>query len=314
MKQTAIRTAVIGCGYLGKFHAQKYAALDSSNLKYIVDTNATAAKAMATELGCKFATDYRQILDRVDALSIATPTVSHHLIAKDCLNAGLHVLVEKPITTSVAEATELIAIAKRQNKVLQVGHLERFNPAILGMQQLLEQPQFIEAHRLAPYKLRATDVNVVLDLMIHDIDIILSIVKSDVVNIAAKGTAVLSDNSTDICNVRLEFANGCVANVTASRISVRNERKMRIFQQRACLSVDFQNRVLQHFYPADDAATTEVPNIITDQKNYANGDALLAQIESFLDAISHNSSPIVSGEDGRRALEVAIQISQQVMQ
>ncbi|MGM0562737.1 MAG: Gfo/Idh/MocA family protein [Pseudomonadota bacterium] len=313
MSKSIVKAAVVGTGYLGKFHAQKYAALPDAELVAVVDTNEEQGKAVAAENGCEFSRDLDQIIGRVDAVSIAAPTTLHYPIAKSCLEAGIHVLVEKPMTVSIEEADELIDIARENNCILQVGHLERFNAAVLEAMPLLQSPRFIEAHRLAPYKPRATDVNVVLDLMIHDIDIVLNMVDAEVTDIVASGSPILSE-STDICNARLTFANGCVANVTASRISMKSERKMRIFQDRSCLTVDFQNRTLSHYYPGEGEMFPGVPNIENSETHYENGDALYTEIESFVGCIRNGQQPLVSGRDGRRALAVATTITQLVTQ
>ncbi|MBN1379429.1 MAG: Gfo/Idh/MocA family oxidoreductase [Gammaproteobacteria bacterium] len=304
----SIKTAVIGTGYLGKFHAQKYAALDNSKLVAVVDTDVATANKIAHDNNCRAVTDYHELIGEVDAVSIASPTQSHYQIARDFLQRGTHVLVEKPITVTVAEADELIALAKQNQCVLQVGHLERFNPAIVALDKVLKEPVFIESHRLAPFKLRATDVNVILDLMIHDIDILLNLVRADIVDIAAKGARVLS-GSTDIANARLTFSNGCVANVTASRVSLKSERKMRIFQNDAYITVDFQNRILSHHYKGEGESEPGIPRIESCEEVFAEADALRSEIAAFLDAIRHKQEPLVSGEDGRRALQTALLIS-----
>lgn len=303
-----IKTAVIGVGYLGKFHAQKYAQLDNSHLVAVVDPNQEAANKIAEELSTQALTDYQSLLGQVDAVSIAAPTSLHYQIAKDFLEHGTHVLIEKPITVTVEEADELIALAKQKKCLIQVGFLERFNAAILKLDKALTEPRFIESHRLAPFNPRATDVNVVLDLMIHDIDIILNIVKSDLKNIYASGATVLTQ-SPDIVNARLEFENGCVANVTASRVSVKNERKMRVFQNESCATVDFQNRNLNIYQKGDGVDENGMPHIIADEQNFENNDALLTEIKAFLNSIENNIPTIVSGEDGRKALDTAIKIS-----
>lgn len=310
----SIRTAVIGVGYLGKFHAQKYAQLKSANLIGVVDPDIETAKTLAESLGCDAFTDYQQILDKVDAVSIVAPTTLHHTIAADCLRKGIHVLVEKPMTTTVAEADELIELAREHQCLLQVGHLERFNAAVLALGDRLEQsPLFIESHRLAPFKPRATDVDVVLDLMIHDIDIILDFVKSDLTDIRASGASVLS-GSIDIANARLEFANGCVANVTSSRVSQKSERKMRLFQKNAYIGIDFQEKSVDIYHTGQGEMFPGIPDIAHEVIKGGESDALLDEIKDFLDAIGNGRSPIVSGEDGRRALATAIQINQLVPQ
>ena len=303
-----IRTAVIGVGYLGKFHAQKYASLLHSQLVAVCDTNLSTAQQLATELNTQAVDSIDAIIDDIDALSIVVPTQKHHAIARQCLLAGKHVLLEKPMTTTVDEARELIEIAHDKQVILQIGHLERFNPAILALDEILHTPLFIESHRVAPFNPRGADVNVILDLMIHDIDIILDIVDADVVNIDAKGVAVLS-NDIDIANARIKFANGCVANVTASRAGMKSERKMRIFQHDTYISVDFQNKKLGVHRKGDGEMYPGVANIESNEQIFEQGDALKAEIESFLDCIQHGKQARVSGEAGLRALSAAIEIT-----
>ncbi len=303
-----LKTAVIGVGYLGKFHAEKYAALEKSDLIAVVDANAETAKEIADKYGVKALTDYHELLGKVDAVSIAAPTTMHHQIARDFLEHDTHVLIEKPITVTVDQADDLIELAIANDLMIQVGHLERFNAALMDLSGTLETPTFIESHRLAPFNPRATDVNVILDLMIHDIDIILDIVKSDIKEMRASGTQVLT-NSTDIANVRIEFENGCVANVTASRVSVKTERKMRIFQHNAYISVDFHNRELSIYKKGDKEIHPGIPEIVSEISTYDNSDALNLEINAFLDSIHHGTPILVSGEDGRRALDAAIKIS-----
>ncbi len=302
-----LKCAVIGTGYLGKFHAEKYASLPDCELVAVVDINEAAAKEVAEKYGAVVLTDYQSLLGKVDAVSIVVPTTLHHKVSKDFLNACTHVLVEKPITVTVAEADELIAIARQNNLILQVGHLERFNPAVLGLDQE-EKPLFIESHRLSPFNPRANDVSVVLDLMIHDIDIILALVNSEVERIDASGTAVLT-KGTDIANARLLFKNGCVANVTASRISLKMERKMRMFRPSSYVSVDFQNRVLTKHRTGTKEMFPGIPEIETEESVFESGDALLEEIKHFVNCIQTGDNPLVSGEAGKRALETAIAIT-----
>jgi len=276
-----LKCAVIGTGYLGKFHAEKYASLPDCELVAVVDTNEIAAKTVAEKFGAQALTDYKSLLGKVDAVSIVVPTTLHHVVSRDFLNAGAHVLVEKPITVTVAEADELIAIAKEKNLILQVGHLERFNPAVLGLDKE-EKPLFIESHRLSPFNPRANDVSVVLDLMIHDIDIILALVDSEVERIDASGTPVLTQG-TDIANARITFKNGCVANVTASRISLKMERKMRMFKPNSYVSVDFQNRVLVKHRTGKKEMFPGIPEIETEESVFESGDALLEEIKHFVE-------------------------------
>ncbi len=302
-----LKCAVIGTGYLGKFHAEKYAAIEDCELVAVVDINEQAAKQVADSHGAKALTDYSELLGQVDAVSIVVPTSLHHKVSCDFLNAGAHVLVEKPITVTVAEADELIAIAKEKNVILQVGHLERFNPAVLGLDKE-EKPLFIEAHRLAPFNPRANDVSVVLDLMIHDIDIILALINADIERIDASGTAVLTQG-TDIANARLTFKNGCVANVTASRISMKMERKMRMFRPSSYISIDFQNKALTKHKTGEKEMFPGVPEIVSEESVFENGDALMEEIKHFVECINSGSNPLVSGEAGKRALQTAIKIT-----
>jgi predicted dehydrogenase len=306
-----MRTAVVGVGYLGRFHAQKYRQATNSELVGIADPSPEARQALAAELGVAAHADYRELLGRVDAVSIVTPTPQHYAIARDFLEAGAHVLVEKPMTTTVAEGERLIEVARRARRVLQVGHLERFNAAVQALQPILTVPRFLESARLAPFKHRGTDVNVVLDLMIHDIDLILSIVGSPVSAIDAIGTSVFS-REVDIANARLRFANGCVANVTASRVSMKAERRLRAFGDDAYVSVDLQQKVLTVIRKVAGMGTDGMPQVDIQETNYEQGDALKAEIEDFLDAAATGRPPLVTGEDGLSALRTAVSIAEQV--
>lgn len=306
-----IRTAVIGAGYLGKFHAEKYATLPQASLVGIADTNADNARKIAGQYTVPAYTDYRDLLGKVDAVSIAAPTTLHFEIAEACLLSGVHVLVEKPITVTIDEADALIDIARRKKCILQVGHMQRFHPALLELDTLLCRPTFIETHRLAPFNPRGTDVNVVLDLMIHDIDIVLNLVDAGVASIAASGACVLSD-SIDIANVRLNFDDGCVANITASRVSQKTERKMRIFQQHQCLSVDLYQHRLTNYFRSHHPDSAQTATIASHTSEYQNNDALKVQIASFLDCVRHTCRPLVAGEDGRRALATAMEITRMI--
>ncbi len=314
-----LRAAVVGVGYLGRFHAQKYAAIDGVELVAVADPGEAARHAVARETGSEAVADWRSLLGRVDLVSIATPTPFHHAVARAFLESGAHVLVEKPVTTTVAEARELIAVAHAHGRVLQVGHLERFNPAVLALEGLLTRPRFLESHRLAPFKTRGTDVSVVLDLMIHDIDLVQHLVGQPLVEVSAVGAQVFSDD-IDIANARLTFADGCVANVTASRVSLKMERKLRIFQDDAYLSLDLQQKILTVIRKRATASETGIlaldgqglPPVSIDERNYEQGDALLLEIEAFIDSVRHGKPPVVSGEDGLRALETAIRIAELV--
>jgi len=302
-----LRCAVIGAGYLGRFHAQKYAGLADCELVGIADPSPEARERLRAELGVPGFSDHRELLGRVDAVSIATPTVLHHAMTRDFLEAGAHVLVEKPITATADEARELIAIAARRGLVLQVGHLERFNPVIRAVAGELAAPRFIESNRLAPFKPRGTDVNVVLDLMIHDIDLIEHIVRSPIESIDAIGAPVFTDE-IDIANARIRFANGCVANVTASRISLKAERKLRVFQSDTYLSIDLQQKLLTIVRRPASLGDDGLPKVDLEERSFDQGDALQDEIRSFVDAVRDGGRPVVSGEDGLRALETATRI------
>lgn len=302
-----IRCAVIGVGYLGKFHAEKFAMLPHCRLIGVVDSDHEQAEAIANNHGVTAFTDFRDLIGKVDAVSVVTPTSVHYPIAKACLEQGIHVLVEKPITSRVEHAQDLINTAKDNNCILQVGHLERFNPVLTQLNSALNQPKFIESLRLAPYNPRIKDIDVILDLMIHDIDIILTTVHSDIIRLEVSGTPVLTDQ-TDIANARLTFANGCVANVTASRISQKIERKMRIFQHDAYISIDFHNRIFSHHQKGCDEMYPGIANIETSKTIYPDGDTLKSEIVDFLDCVITGKEPLVSGEDGLLALKTATRI------
>ena len=306
-----VRTAVIGAGYLGRFHAQKYALLPESQFVAVADVVEEAREQVAAETGCRAIADYRDVLDEVDAVSIATPTPLHHEIAKHCLERGVHVLVEKPITQTPGEARELIGIAARHDRILQVGHLERFNAAILALGDTLGKPRFIESHRLAPFKERGTDVNVVLDLMIHDIDLIQSLVGAPIESIDAVGAAVFSPE-IDIANARIRYAGGCVANTTASRVSLKTERKLRLFQDDAYVSIDLQQKVLTIVRKPPRGTDAALGQVVIEERSYEQGDALKLEIAEFLRSIREGRPPVVSGEDGLLALETAIRITELV--
>jgi predicted dehydrogenase len=308
-----IRAAVIGVGYLGRFHAQKYAQAAGCELVAVVDSRAQAREQVAGEVKARALSDYRELLGKVDAVSIVTPTPTHFAIARDFFEAGAHVLVEKPITETPAEARELIAIAARAKRILQVGHLERFNAAILAAEPYLKSPRFVECHRLAPYRERGTDVNVVLDLMIHDIDIVQTIVGAPIAAIDAVGTPVFSEE-IDIANARIRFTNGCVANATASRVSLKTERKLRIFEDDAYLSLDLQQKIVTLIRKRTAADGPGPLPVTIEEQSLDQGDALKAEIEAFLGCIRSGHPPVVTGEAGLMALETATRISEQVQQ
>lgn len=304
-----LKTAVIGVGYLGRFHAQKYAALPEAELIAVADPNREQAARVADECGTRAVADYRDILDEVDAVSVVVPTQRHYEVARECLAHGVHVMLEKPMTTTVAEADELIALARTHGLVLQIGHLERFNAAILALDGVLNIPRFIESHRLAAFNPRGADVNVVLDLMIHDIDIIQTLVRAPIDKIDANGVSVLT-SEIDIANARLHFANGCVANVTASRVSMKPQRKMRVFQNDAYISIDFQDKILSVHRKGEREIFPGIPEITSQESLFESTDAIRDEIIAFIDAIRRGVPPLVTGEDGRLALQTALRISE----
>jgi predicted dehydrogenase len=306
-----VRTAVIGVGYLGRFHAQKYAQAEGCELAAVVDPDPAARAAVGAELHVAALDTYASLLGAVDAVSVVTPTPAHFEIAREFLAAGAHVLVEKPIAETPAEARELIALAARAGRILQVGHLERFNAAILAAEPHLHAPRFIECHRLAPYRERGTDVNVVLDLMIHDIDLVQTMVNAPIATIDAVGTPVFSEE-IDIANARIRFANGCVANATASRVSLKTERKLRIFEDDAYLSLDLQQKIMTLIRKRGPGDAPGPLPVIIEEQSLDPGDALQAEIDSFLQCIRAGRPPVVTGEAGLMALETAIRITEQV--
>lgn len=305
------KCAVIGVGYLGRFHAQKYADIDTAELVAVVDIDEAAAQRAAQDCGCRAERDYRKMLGEVDAVSIAVPTRRHYEIAREFLDAGVHVLLEKPIASTVDEARALVRLARERGVVFQIGHLERFNPAFMDLDGLEIDPRFIEAHRVAPFKLRGIDADVVLDLMIHDIDLILDLVRSPLRSLAASGARVLTD-ALDMVNARLEFENGCVANVTSSRVSLKSERRMRLFQPEAYISIDFQKAGLTIHRIGEGEMYPGVPEIVREESSFENIDPLRGEIEAFLTSIREGAPVAVTGEDGLRALEIAMQISEQI--
>ena len=306
-----VRIGVIGVGYLGALHAAKYARMDHVDLVGVMDIDQARATTTADECGTTAYRNMDDLLAGVDAVSIAVPTVDHYKISKACLNSGIDVLVEKPITVNLDQADELIALAAENKCILQVGHLERFNPAFLGLQDQIDAPLFIESHRLSIFKDRSTDVSVVLDLMIHDIDIIMYFVNSDIDLIHAAGAPVICDQ-VDIANARLEFNSGCVANVTASRISIKNQRKLRLFQKDAYLSIDFAEHEIMMIRQGQGPSQGPIPNMDIQQISYSDTDALERELEAFVAAVATREEPSVTGADGRKALSVALEISDQI--
>lgn len=314
-----LKVGVLGAGHLGKIHLRLLNQSHKYELVGFYDPNSDNALKVSHEFGYQKFDSVTELINAVDVVDIVTPTLSHHDCAKEAILAGRHVFIEKPISNTVTEAEELITLAKKHNVKGQVGHVERFNPAFIATRDMIENPMFIETHRLAEFNPRGTDVPVVLDLMIHDIDAILSVVKSEVKNINASGVSVISD-TPDIANARIEFENGCVANLTASRISLKNMRKSRFFQKDAYISVDFLDKVCEVVKmkdapdePGDFDMILQNAEGVKKQIYFANpevqaNNAILDELETFADAINNNTDPIVTLEDGTEALRIAYKI------
>jgi len=306
-----IRTAVIGVGYLGRFHAQKYAQMEGVDLVGVMDISPERAQNVAKEVGTDAYTDIHEIAGKVDAASVVVPTIHHHEVAKILFSHGIHCMIEKPISATVEEADELISLAKEQGLILQVGHLERFNPAIKVLEAKVTHPLFIEAHRLSGFKDRATDVDVVLDLMIHDLEIILALVDSPLKEIRAVGVPVLTPK-VDIANTRLIFENGCTANLTASRISLQDMRRIRVFQPGAYISADCAER--KSLVVTRDLSAGPMTAIRPEFRTHEGTDMLYDELESFVRAVQGLEKPKVTGELGRRALKLALDINARITQ
>jgi predicted dehydrogenase len=302
-----LRVGVVGVGYLGRFHAQKYAAQPDVTLVGVVDADSARAATVASECQTQAFTDYHELFGQVDCVSIAVPTQLHHIVARDFLNNGIDVLVEKPLTATAAEGRELVEVAAQQKRILQVGHLERFNPALRSLAGILTAPRFIECHRVAPFVERGTDVDVVRDLMIHDLDVILSLVRSPVASMEAFGVPVLTEQP-DIANARLRFASGCIANITASRVALKRERKMRVFQPDTYLVVDYGEHRIRICRREPGLQSGGLPNLTYEEREVSGEDALEEEIRAFVRAVRDRSEPVVSGRDGLQALAVAEQI------
>jgi predicted dehydrogenase len=332
--ENRIKAAVVGVGHLGRHHARIYAELPGVQLVAVADTNQKRAEGIAQACHCKPCGDYRELIGRVDAVSVAAPTELHHEIAKEFLEAGVAVLVEKPMTKTLEEGERLVAIARAKGVTLQVGHVERFNPAVMAVQRFIKPPRFIESHRLSPYTFRSRDIGVVMDLMIHDIDIILHLAQSELVNVEALGFGIIS-KTEDIANARLTFANGCVANVTASRISNKAMRKMRLFSDDSYVSLDYGTREAFIYRPTekilsgefdveeflrsvDLTKVAELKDLVfkdlvhIEKLQMDEHEPLKAEIESFINAVKTGSEPVVTGEHGLRAMKAAMMITEKI--
>ena len=301
-----LRTAVIGAGYMGRFHAEKLAASAGAELAVVVDADAARASEIAAGLGCAHATDHKAVLKGLDAVCVAVPTERHFEVVRDCLEAGVHVLVEKPLAATLGEADRLLALARERKRILQVGHLQRFNPAFQALAALPGRPLFIDIERLASFKARGTDVDVVLDLMIHDLDLALALARAPVEAVSACGFRILT-GAIDIANARIEFAGGCIANLSASRVSQAPVRKLRVFRHDQYVSADLQGHKLR--YVGKGRAGIE-----ESEQAFERSDELRAQTEAFLRSVREGGEPLVSGEQGRQALALALQVGELVNQ
>lgn len=306
-----VKVGVVGVGYLGQYHAEKYAKLAHVELVGVTDIIPSRADEVARRLSTKAYYDYRELLGKVQAVSIVAPTLIHYALAKDFFLHGVDVLVEKPMTTTLEEAEELVELAEEKGLIFQVGHLERFNSAMLALQKIVNQPMFIEAHRLSPFQGRSADINVVLDLMIHDLDIILSLVNSPVAQVQAVGVPVVSPQ-LDIANARVTFANGCVANVTCSRVSQMSSRRIRLFQPDAYVTIDYVAQQIVVFRREMGLAEGDFPRVVKEKLDIDKGDSLEKELAAFASSVKGRTPPLVSGEEGKKALQVALRVQEEI--
>ncbi len=321
-----VKIGVVGAGHLGKMHIKNLKNLSEVDFVGFYDSDIQRSNEISEELNITSFDSLNSLLEKCDGVSIVVPTVAHYNVALAAINKKVHIFCEKPFMQTIEEANEVIKLARDNNIVLQVGHIERFNPALSGLKKIEINPLFIESHRISPFHLRGTDVAVILDLMIHDIDIILSLVKSPIIKIDAAGAPILTDN-IDIANARIKFKNDCVANITASRVSNKNMRKMKIFQRNAYISIDFLKNLTEIFSLSNEGEITsknvipitelETKNnkkrkIFYEQLQTSKSNAMLEELRSFVSSIKNGTPPLVTGEDGKKALEVAIQIEKQI--
>ena len=312
-----LRAGVIGCGHLGKFHIKQLSESKRYQLSGVFDKNLDIARVVSMEFNCDFFDNSVDLINKSDVICIVTPTPFHFKYAKECIASNVHIFIEKPVCENLKDSNDLIQLNKKRNLKIQVGHVERFNPAFTSIKNKIKNPMFIESHRLAQFNPRGTDVSVVLDLMIHDIDIILSSVDSEIKKISSSGVSVIS-STPDIANARIEFKNGCVANLTASRVSIKNMRKTRFFQTGKYISIDFLNKSSEII--EIDNNSNEVPlmkldladgctkNIFFSRPNIKENNAILDELNSFADSITNDTRPIVDLVDGHKALFVANEI------
>jgi predicted dehydrogenase len=306
-----IKTAVVGVGSLGRHHARNLKEMPEAELVAVCDTNEARAREIAAEYGCEALTSYKDLIGRVDAVSVVVPTVDHAAVACELLAAGIACLVEKPIAPSLEEADRIVEAARASGAVLQVGHIERFNPAVVASHSILTKPRFMECHRLAAFTPRSLDIDVVMDLMIHDIDVILSLVDAEVIEINAAGIGILTQR-VDIANARIEFADGCIANVTASRVSAERVRKLRFFQTNSYISIDYAEKEVNVLSLLPPQPGDDRPRIASRMLEVEQIEPLRAELTAFLAAARGECPPAVSGEDGRRALYVAVKVLESI--
>ncbi|MBV8771993.1 MAG: Gfo/Idh/MocA family oxidoreductase [Deltaproteobacteria bacterium] len=308
-----LRAAVVGVGRLGGLHAHKYMNTAGIRLCFVADINAQRAREVAAETGAVALRDHRELAGKVEVASVAAPSRAHYVIARDLMRAGIDVLLEKPMAATVAEARELSAIAEDCGRILQIGHLERFNPAIVRLRTLLNQPRFIECHRLAPFTDRGTDVDVILDLMVHDLDVILSITSASISSLEAVGVAVLTD-SIDVANARIRFADRLIANLNTSRVAPRRERKIRFFQSDAYISLDYEARRIQIYRKQPPPAGAAYPVISAEQIEINEGDPLRDEIAAFVQSVKTRLRPEVGAAAGLRVMELSERIIEAIRQ
>lgn len=318
-----LKIGVFGAGHLGRIHVQQWQHVDGAEIIGVYDINPAVAQKVASEFGVPATTDFHDLIDRCDAADIVSTTSAHYQLATEVIRKGKHVFIEKPMAASLEEAKTILDMSAEADVKCQIGHVERFNPAYLAIKDKEIEPLFIEGHRLASFNPRGTDVSVVLDLMIHDIDIVLSMVKSDLKKVSASGVNVISDTA-DIANVRLEFANGCVANLTASRISLKSMRKIRIFQRDAYISLDFLDKKTEIVRISDDDGQKgaldfpiELPDgrtrkITVDIPPKMEVNAIRMELQKFVDCIENNTTPLVSARDGYQAMDIAYEILKKI--
>jgi predicted dehydrogenase len=302
-----IKAGVIGVGYLGRFHAEKYAGIADVELVGVVDSDVARAAQVAAKLNTRAFSDPAQLLGKVDAVSIVAPTVLHHGLAKQFLEQGIHVLLEKPMTVTVGQADELIALAKRKGAILQIGHIERFNPAIASIRMRIKSPRYMTAERAAPFTVRCTDVNVVLDLMIHDLDIVSDLAGSDPKEVSAVGASIIT-KEIDMASARIVFQNGCIADVTASRVSDEKKRLLRLFDSECVYNADYQTQKAA----VSRKGNSPVPELLTQDISLDRRDTLNEEIRAFVQSVQTGARPLVSGLQGRRALSLARIITENI--